>query len=1001
MENNQFDVIVVGGSLAGCFAAIHAAKQGASVLLIEPRTYLGREITAYMRPWLQSSGIERADEAMKSILGLDESPRLEYGSDEIPLNIGLIKRTLLNRLRKAGVRVLFMAGAAGVLVSDSRLGGVLIGNKSGLQAITAGAVIDATENRIVAQLGGQAGLEGAGRLIVSRTIQFQSVPASDRSTIDMPESFGLSPHRIVLHRGRESEVFAQFSFEVEAAEGHHAEVSEWELVARKKTVLLCDYLLRHAPEFRHAVVINASAELQRVPVAPRSRTESAPMYDNLYILDTDPFLHGDPDFHALASLLDRSVHAAEQAVGSCRPDEAPRQLERMRARIRDREIPASDLSPAAKHDRSIGMEYYSVRLKPNDFLPTLKESAVAVAGGGTAGAAAAIGAARLQPQTLLIEGHSDLGGTGTLGGINVYWFGYDGGFSAELDRLVEAMSGRISAGEPKKHWNIEAKKMTLLEQFTGHGGTLLLRTFVVDVWVRERTIHRLVVLTPDGLGLIEAGIVVDATGDGDVAAFAGIPYEIGDGKGNVQTFNMCDWRMQGDLFGINLDLGVVDATDVFDTTRGIIVGHENAKSDDFSSFLSVRESRHIKGSYTLTMQHILDQTVFADTIAIGLTDFDQHGLQSSNFARLGYLPYHKGVKVARLPYRACHTEQLDNLLVAGKAFSAERDAFSFMRMQRDMQNMGYAIGCAAAQAFQSRVPVGRIDVPRLQKLLLREQIIRPEDLEVSPRPAGGLLDSVLRLENEAERLLQFICLPSEQIVPLLQASYGKPEYEPHRLTLAMALCWFGEAAGADDLLSALQTLYRQERNEAALPDKSPAGGFVDLPNLYWQINRLIILLGMARSRAGVDLLCEIATQTDSGGSPYEHPRLHWRRVPNYDRIVSLCVSLAALGDRKAAPALEAMVAKPHLHGFVAKEKLDGDRLYASAYLELVLASAMAACGSRKGLRILIDYLDDRQAVLSRYAHAELKRIAGLDLAPDSGIWNDWLLRETERKAGKR
>lgn len=1001
MEKNQYDLIVVGGSLGGCFAAMHAAKQGLSVLLIESRTYLGREITASLRPWIGSSGIDDLDESMKSVLGISVPLLSEEGQYEIPLNIGHIKRTLLHQLREAGVKVLFMSGAAGVLVAGQCLGGIVIGNKSGLQAITAGALIDATENRIVAQLGGQAQFEAARRrLIVSRTIQYQSVQTSGSSTIDVPKRFGLSRHQLVTHRGGgEHEVFVQFSFEVEACTGNYTEMTEWEIRGRELTVQISEYLLRHVPDFRTAVLVNASPELQQTPIARSSLEEREPEYDNLVVLDTARLLYDELDFQLLGVLVGRAKQAAEQAAACIsHVGDAPRSLEQMKVKMREYEIPVSALSPFARHDRSMGIEYYSVSMKPNCCLPIVKEAVVAVAGGGTSGAAAAIGAAHLQSPTLLIEGHSDLGGTGTLGGINVYWYGYDGGFSAELDRQVELISRRISNGGKGKFWNIEAKKMTLLEQFTGLGGTVLFRTMVVDAWVRDRNIDHLLVLTPDGLGLIKAGIVIDATGDGDVAAFAGIPYELGDSKGNVQTFNMCDWRMNGFLHGINLDLGVVDATDVFDTTRGIIVGHANAKSDDFSSFLSVRESRHIKGSYTLTMQHIFNQTVFPDTIAIGMTDFDQHGLQSSTFARLGYLPYHKGSKVARLPYRACHTDQLDNLLIAGKAFSAERDAFSFLRMQRDMQNMGYAIGCASAQAFQDQVPVSRIDVTRLQDLLQHEQIIRQEDRQVRPTPSVDI-GSILNKESEADSLLQLIGWPSEQIVPLLKICYGRTEYEPHRLTIAMALCWFGDARGEADIIASLQALHQRERNEATAPDQAPLGGFVDQPNLYWQINRLIILLGIARSHAAADLLCEIAMHTDSGGLPFQHPRLHWRRVPNYDRIVCLCASLEWLGIPRAAIALEALIAKPHLHGFVSTEKLDADRQYASAYLELVIAGAMAACGSREGLRILIAYLDDRQAVLSRHAHAQLKRISGIDLGPDSLAWRNRLLHANGGRTG--
>ncbi|MDF2724529.1 MAG: FAD-dependent oxidoreductase, partial [Paenibacillus sp.] len=716
MEGNQYDLIVVGGSMAGCFAALAAAKNGASVLLIESRTYLGREITATLRPWISRSGIEHADQQLLSLLGIESRPNGDDTRPEIPLKIGTIKKNLLNELLDNRVGVVFMSGAAAALLAgDGRLGGVIIGNKSGLQAFTATAVIDATERQTVARLCGQTSEELPRKLLASRTIQLQHAALPGNASVDMPAAFGLHNHQVHMHQGVEGEdhLFAEFSFEVDANCSHVEEQTNREIEARMKTVRVCEHLIRHVPEFRQAVMISASPELWCRPVSAPLSTVHKPVYSNLFALDTDRLLDRGADFDSLMELKSASEEAANQALHCCRPSASPPEIGLMQAKMKEHQIPVSQLSPVAHQDGSLGIHYYSVRLTDTGMLPLLTQCSIAVAGGGTAGASAAIGAARHHPNVVLIEGNTDLGGTGTIGGINKYWFGYDAGFAAELDGMVSATTRRIGGRPAENVWSIEAKMMTYLEQLHRHNGTVLFRTFVVDAVAKERSIHSLVVMTPEGLGLIQAGIVVDATGDGDVAARAGVPYMLGDGKGNVQTFNLCDWRTKGLLFGVNLDLGVIDSTDVFDTTRGIIVGHGNAKGSDFSAFLSTRESRHMRGNYTLTVRDILSGATHPDTIAVGRTDFDQHGLQSSPFARLGYLPYHKDTKEARLPYRACLTDQFDNLLIAGRAFSAERDAFSFMRMQRDMQNMGYALGIAAAHALRENIAVGQIDIGKL------------------------------------------------------------------------------------------------------------------------------------------------------------------------------------------------------------------------------------------------------------------------------------------------
>ncbi|MCC2686666.1 MAG: hypothetical protein K0R75_3565, partial [Paenibacillaceae bacterium] len=125
-------------------------------------------------------------------------------------------------------------------------------------------------------------------------------------------------------------------------------------------------------------------------------------------------------------------------------------------------------------------------------------------------------------------------------------------------------------------------------------------------------------------------------------------------------------------------------------------------------------------------------------------------------------------------------------------------------------------------------------------------------------------------------------------------------------------------------------------------------------------------------------------------------RLHWRRVPHYDRIVCLCTSLERLaadnplGIPAAARALESMIGKPHLGGFVATTGPDAGGNYASAYLELLIARTMARCGSIRGLHVLADYVDDVQAMLARYAYGSLREITGLSLERNCAAWKRWI-----------
>jgi len=135
---HYYDVLISGGGLVGCLSAISAARRGLKVVLIESRTYLGREFTATLRPWISTVNVNYLNNGLKSILGIDEEDLKvtnEGALDEIPLYLGTIKKNLLKELQNAGVTVLFLTGPASLLYSKANAIGLVTGGKTGLYAI--------------------------------------------------------------------------------------------------------------------------------------------------------------------------------------------------------------------------------------------------------------------------------------------------------------------------------------------------------------------------------------------------------------------------------------------------------------------------------------------------------------------------------------------------------------------------------------------------------------------------------------------------------------------------------------------------------------------------------------------------------------------------------------------------------------------------------------------------------------------------------------------------
>ncbi len=150
---------------------------------------------------------------------------------------------------------------------------------------------------------------------------------------------------------------------------------------------------------------------------------------------------------------------------------------------------------------------------------------VLVVGGGVAGVAAAIAAAREGANTLLVEKHTCLGGIATSGLVNGIAGVIEGLCKEFLDRM-EAEGAvlrrpRLPAFDPEK------AKYVLEQWVIEEGAGVLYDTYAIDVTVEDDVIKEVIFCNKSGKLAVEAEVVVDATGDADVAAYAGAPVAVG------------------------------------------------------------------------------------------------------------------------------------------------------------------------------------------------------------------------------------------------------------------------------------------------------------------------------------------------------------------------------------------------------------------------------------------------------------------------------------------
>ena len=395
--------------------------------------------------------------------------------------------------------------------------------------------------------------------------------------------------------------------------------------------------------------------------------------------------------------------------------------------------------------------------------PVLGEYDAVVVGAGPAGCGAAIALGRSGMKTLLIEKFNCLGGAWTTGFMNPFFDWHAKiGFVGELVNELKAL-GHFG-GFWDISFNYEYMKSILEKKMQEANVEILYNTTFSRTLTEGKNVYGIVAENIEGRFAVLAKTVFDCTGDGNVAASAGCPFELGvDGDyrecqamtlmflvGNIPEKYKDGLMLYEKLNAVyekagkqipfrvpylipvpNSHFGVIQFTHMYEynplsakeLTTATIEGRQQlidafeflTKYDEefkdlelitSSNVLGVRESRRIIGEYRVSTDDILTGARFDDAVARVTFGADLHTKSNKGQNCFQVHPYH-------IPIRALMPKGYKGIIVAGRCISGSREAMASYRVTGNCAQMGESAGYYIAEAIKRNIDVldVRLDLP--------------------------------------------------------------------------------------------------------------------------------------------------------------------------------------------------------------------------------------------------------------------------------------------------
>lgn len=424
---------------------------------------------------------------------------------------------------------------------------------------------------------------------------------------------------------------------------------------------------------------------------------------------------------------------------------------------------------------------YNKRKKRKDREPDMERFDVLVAGGGFAGAAAAIAAARQGARVILVEQYNCLGGAACNALVNPFMpYGTHMPETGEWRALCNGIFAQVLAGlremdalgNDGQTFDEEALKLLLNRMAIQAGVRLLFHAQIAQVQAENGEIKSVLCSTPGGMITLEADTYIDATGDGTLSMLAGCAFQLGRERDHLcQPMTLCfrmdqvdkeqfrqhraeinplyqQFQKEGKIKNIREDVLIFDTlhngvlhfnstrivrrnpTDAFDLTQAEIDAREQV--DELWRFLrdNIPGFEHSRVLSTALRIGARESRMIAGEYCLTQEDLKactkfSDGIAAGNYDIDIHNPEGSGTSHYyfapgtwyTIPYRCLLPKDIKNLLVAGRCISSTHEAQASYRIMPIVCCIGEAAGTAAGVAHQAGVSLRDVDIAKVRTLL--------------------------------------------------------------------------------------------------------------------------------------------------------------------------------------------------------------------------------------------------------------------------------------------